>query len=68
MNTALSQQVRQFLDYLHDVRQYSPHTLSNYGRDLAHLQEFCAERELESATAILPGNIREFVSRLHRQG
>jgi integrase/recombinase XerC len=64
----LSQQVQQFLDYLRDVRQYSPHTLSNYARDLAKLQTFCEAHSLASATDIQPGDIRQFASQLHRQG
>jgi integrase/recombinase XerC len=68
VNSELSQQVEQFLHYLRDVRQLSPHTLTNYGRDLRNLQQFCGEHQLGTATAIAPGDIRNFASRLHRQG
>ena len=68
MTNALSEQVAQFLDYLRDVRQYSPHTLSNYGRDLTHLQAFCDKREIDSAVAIQPGDIRQFAGQLHSEG
>ena len=68
MTSALSEQVKQFLDFLHDVRQYSPHTLSNYGRDLARLQAFCDKRSIDSAIGIQPGDIRQFVGQLHSEG
>ncbi|MDH3994501.1 MAG: site-specific integrase, partial [Gammaproteobacteria bacterium] len=39
----LEESATAFLDYLRDVRQLSPHTLSNYQRDLLSLQRYCAE-------------------------
>jgi integrase/recombinase XerC len=68
VNPPLAQQVEQFLQYLRDVRQLSPHTLTNYGRDLRNLQSFCNEHELATATDIQAGDIRAFASTLHRQG
>lgn len=68
MTSPLPQQVTRFLEYLRDVRQYSKHTLSNYGRDLARLQLFCEKRNIEDAVAIQPGDIRQFVSQLHSEG
>ena len=38
MSTALANECAEFIDYLRDVRQLSPHTLENYRRDLASLQ------------------------------
>ena len=68
MSSPLAQQVEQFLAYLRDVRQLSPHTLSNYGRDLAKLDNYCREKDLADALSIQPGDIRDFAARLHRQG
>ena len=62
VNPPLAQQVEQFLQYLRDVRQLSPHTLTNYGRDLRNLQSFCTEHELATATDIQAGDIRAFAS------
>lgn len=64
----LSQQVEQFLQYLREVRQLSPHTLSSYARDLGNLQDYCIEHQLENAVAVQSGDIRNFASKLHRQG
>jgi integrase/recombinase XerC len=57
-----------FLDYLRDVRQLSPHTLSNYQRDLLSLQRFCKEQEKASAEQLVEADIRAWVSQLHRRG
>ncbi|MEP5764141.1 MAG: tyrosine recombinase XerC [Halieaceae bacterium] len=68
MSAPLSQQIQDFLEYLRNVRQYSPHTLNNYGRDLATLLTFCEEQKLATATDIQPSHVRQFVSQLHRRG
>jgi integrase/recombinase XerC len=68
VSSPLAQQVERYLTYLRDVRQLSPHTLSNYGRDLAKLDRYCREKGLANALAIQPGDIRDFASQLHRQG
>jgi integrase/recombinase XerC len=65
---ALARQIEQFLDYLRDVRQLSPHTLSNYGRDLRRWQADCEARVLNSAEVVQPGDIRLYASHLHRDG
>lgn len=68
MNESLAEQFEQFLGYLHDVRQLSPHTLSNYRRDLQQLAAFCEAHELTSAASIQIGDIRNFAAGLHRRG
>ena len=68
MNASLSQHGEQFLDYLRDVRLLSPHTLSNYRRDLRQLQAFCEERGLLEAGQVQTGDIRAFAARMHREG
>jgi integrase/recombinase XerC len=54
-----------YLDSLRTQRQLSPHTLSNYQRDLLQLVTFAAEREL---AAISQFDIRRFAAKLHAQG
>ncbi|MEH6591176.1 MAG: tyrosine recombinase XerC [Halioglobus sp.] len=58
----------QFLVYLRDVRQLSPHTLSNYQRDLKSLCEFCHQHDISDPTRIDESNIRQWVSQMHRKG
>jgi integrase/recombinase XerC len=57
-----------FLRYLRDVRQLSPHTLSNYQRDLKSLQEYCSRRNISEPSKIDESDIRQWVSGLHRSG
>jgi integrase/recombinase XerC len=64
----MEQSATQFIDYLRDVRQLSPHTLSNYQRDLASLQRYCEEHSKQSAEQLVEADIRTWVSQLHRRG
>jgi integrase/recombinase XerC len=66
--TPLAGQFEDFLGYLRDVRQLSPHTLSNYGRDLREFGEYCASRDLSCAGAVNTGDIRRYASQLHSRG
>ncbi|PLW68489.1 tyrosine recombinase XerC [Pseudohalioglobus lutimaris] len=68
MNTSLADSCGQFIDYLRDVRQLSPHTLSNYSRDLDSLQGYCASHEKHSAQDLQEADIRAWVSQMHRRG
>jgi integrase/recombinase XerC len=56
--------VERFLAHLRDERRLSPHTVSNYARDLASLVEFAGE----GWAAIDHHRVREFASRSHRRG
>ena len=64
----LESAAKAFLEYLRDVRQLSPHTLSNYQRDLLSLQRFCKEQGEASAEQLVEADIRAWVSQLHRRG
>ena len=63
-----AQSATQFLDYLRDVRQLSPHTLSNYQRDLLSLQHYCEQHGKAGAPQLVEADIRAWVSQLHRSG
>jgi integrase/recombinase XerC len=64
----MEQSAKQFIDYLRDVRQLSPHTLSGYQRDLASLQRYCEEHSVQSAEQLVEADIRTWASQLHRRG
>lgn len=64
----ISHSAGQFLDYLREVRQLSPHTLSNYRRDLNSLHRFCVQQNIFEATKITESDIRQWVSQMHRKG
>lgn len=58
-----------YLDSLKTQRKLSPHTVSNYGRDLAELAAFVAALPGQpSLTAITHFQIRKFASQLHAKG
>ncbi len=64
----LQQYIEQFIAYLSHVRRLSPHTLSNYQRDLEKLLIFADKNSINSAEQLTPHIIRQWVSYLHRTG
>ena len=64
----LEQSATEFLTYLRDVRQLSPHTLSNYQRDLISLQKYCQAHDKRSAAELVEADLRAWVSLMHRRG
>jgi integrase/recombinase XerC len=68
VSTAISQQIPQYLEYLRTVKQYSPHTLTNYARDLERLRQFCEHAGVTDATDVKVNHVRSFASGLHREG
>jgi len=67
-NSELAHSAQQFLDYLRDVRQLSPHTLANYRRDLKTLIAFCKGQKIYAPGKITESNIRQWAATLHRRG
>jgi integrase/recombinase XerC len=65
MKTAIGK----FLEYLRAVKNSSPHTISNYGKDLAQFIAYLSPPGLEppALTAVTHNTIREFVGYLHDQ-
>lgn len=68
MSSPLTDECGEFLNYLRDVRQLSPHTLDNYQRDLASLQRYCEQVKKQTAADLDEADIRAWVSQLHRRG
>jgi integrase/recombinase XerC len=66
METAIAK----FLEYLRAVKNSSPHTISNYGKDLAQFVAYLSPPGLNppALTEITHGTIREFVGYLHDEG
>jgi integrase/recombinase XerC len=62
------QTIDDFLQYLAQEKRMSPHTVSNYQRDLKQLVVFCESLELSVWQSIKSSHIRQFISQLHRQG
>lgn len=66
----MKEAIAKFLEYLRTVRNASPHTVSNYGKDL---QQFLAYLSPPGAAPVVlkevnHGMIREFVAYLHDHG
>ena len=59
-----------YLEYLRAVRNSSPHTTSNYGKDLDQFVAYLSPPDLEppALTAVTHATIREFVGHLHDHG
>jgi integrase/recombinase XerC len=66
--TELERSATQFLTYLREVRQLSPHTLSNYRRDLTSLQVYSAAEGKHAASQLVEADIRGWVGQQHRRG
>jgi integrase/recombinase XerC len=66
--SALATATAEFLDYLRDVRQLSPHTVSNYRRDLKSLLDCCLRLGVDDAGNIDEAHVRQWASELHRRG
>src|SRR5258707_7840488 len=65
----MKKSILKFLEYLHSVKNSSPHTISNYGKDLQQFLAYLTPPESEPPTlaSIDHKVIREFVGHLHDQ-
>lgn len=60
----LPQLCADFLRDLETIRRASPHTISNYRRDLGNFLAFCRERNLDSAFAVHNADVRMWIAKL----
>src|SRR6202162_6577886 len=67
---AMKQAIESYLQYLGSFKNSSPHTISNYGKDLRQFVAFLTPpgMSLPVLSTINHGIIREFVAHLHEQG
>jgi integrase/recombinase XerC len=71
MNLPLDQlatQRQQFISHLANERGLSPHTVSNYTRDLTALTTFCTNQGITAWSDLQTHHLRQFVATGHRQG
>ncbi|PYT74840.1 MAG: tyrosine recombinase XerC [Acidobacteria bacterium] len=66
----MKEAIAKYLEYLQTVRNSSPHTVSNYGKDLRQFLAFLSPPGAAppALRAVDHGMIREFVSHLHDHG
>jgi len=60
--------INSFLAKLCNERNYSPHTLKNYSRDLKSLLAYCEQQNITQWLDIDEQHIRSLISQRHRQG
>ena len=68
MDTTEAQRIEQFLHHLNVERRLSPHTLSNYRRDLEQARDFAAGQDLSSWREFTTHHLRSLVAARHRAG
>jgi len=57
-----------YLTHLHNERRLSPHTLSNYRRDLTKLSHYCTNNQVTQWADVKEFHIRTFVGTLRHNG
>ena len=63
-----SPRIQPFLQYLRNERRMSPHTITNYGRDLQLLEAHCQARHVGDWDTLDAAQVRTFVASLHQRG
>ena len=64
----MRESIRAFLEGLLTQKRASLHTVTNYQRDLALLENFCKERKIKSWPELQQSDIRLFVAQRHKNG
>ena len=65
---ALNTPIKSFLEYLQFEKQVSPHTLSNYERDLRSLMDFCLDQDISKWDQLTANQMRFFAASAFRKG
>lgn len=68
MDTPALEWLTRFASHLRDERRLSPHTLSNYQRDLDSCMRFCTASGIGSWSALRAQHVRNYAAQMHRQG
>ena len=61
-------EIKVFLSYLESVKQYSPHTLKGYQRDLEKLSEYLSTNDRQDWKNVNEHDIRTFINSERRRG
>ncbi len=68
MDEAQKNWIQRFLSYLAHERRYSPHTITNYQRDLKSILAYCEKQDISAWQDLGEYQVRMFVAAGHRQG
>jgi len=60
--------LERFFNHLRHERRLSPHTLSNYQRDLQRIRNWCLEQGMAVWADLNQHHLRSFIAARHRQG
>ena len=64
----LAQRLARFMNYLRHERRLSPHTCSNYERDLERTIGWCERQQIQCWSALTQHHIRNYIAERHRGG
>ena len=68
MDEAQKNWIQRFLSYLSHERRYSPHTVTNYQRDLKSVLAYCEKQDISSWQDLGEYQVRMYVAAGHRKG
>lgn len=60
--------IRHYLEHLRVERQASPHTVSNYERDLRSVAQSAKSRDISDWSALQANDVRSIIAEQHREG
>ena len=61
-------EIKEFLSYLESVKQYSPHTLKGYERDLKKLSDYLSAQDIKNWKIVKEHDLRTFINTERRRG
>ena len=61
-------EIKEFLSYLESVKQYSPHTVEGYERDLKKLSDYLSAQDIENWKIVKEHDLRAFINSERRRG
>jgi integrase/recombinase XerC len=64
----LHTEIKEFLSYLESVKQYSPHTLKGYERDLKKLSDYLLAQDIKNWKIVKEHDLRTFINSERRRG
>ena len=64
----MNELLEQFIQVLRSEKYYSPHTCSNYRRDLRRFCDFLRQQDIEAWERVTYNNVSAFAAQRHRQG
>ena len=64
----MDKELKLFVNFLGQVRNYSEHTVKNYSADLRKYKIFCQQKNFKSWSDLTQHDVRDFISQVRRNG